>query len=77
MKKIWWLIGILVVCASFFLLGSCAQDKSFECDIWVYVAGFWEPHTTDTYSGGDASEADEACEDDWGSSYDCRNCSEE
>ena len=72
MKRFWLFIGILVVCVSLFLLGGCSRD--FECEIWLYNGSFWEYHSWDIYSGKNASEAEENCEDDWSSSYDCRNC---
>ena len=77
MRKNVTLCIILIVLGVSFLCG-CADD--YECDIyrWEYdsYTGMygWDYYSWDVYSGRGASDAEDACEDDWGGSYDCRDC---
>ena len=72
MRKLlgWTFIAMLFL--SFLFLNSCTQD--YECDVYIYDGGTWSYYSWDVYSGKDASEAEDNCESDWASSYDCRNC---
>jgi len=72
MKKLF--AGLLFILFIFFfsLFTGCVRD--FECEIYQYDQGAWSYYSWDVYSGKNASEAEDNCEADWSSSYDCLNC---
>ena len=72
----WMVIGAVVLAALISMTGCGEQE--YLCEIWVYTAvPPWTYHTSDTYFAKSETNADEFCEDDWSSSYDCRDCTEQ
>lgn len=72
MKRLWFRLVTVSLCILLSLLIGCTEQ--YECEIWQYSSGSWSYYTWDVYTGKDSSNAESSCEDDWGSSYDCRGC---